>query len=422
MTAIGITALAATAPSLAHPAQTGSLADMAMLTSIANALDMAARYRIDGATLVQLAAIPATTDTAATAMATLQKQYPQSAWLGAIQPVEDVLRQSRRDALVAYLLGHGPALTVVGASNTSPIAITVAEPQYLQTGLQISITGVLGNTAANGTSFTTMVNSSTFTLGGSTGNGNWTGGGIVITEDVLPSAFLTADDIFDYYLIDPEMSPGTLTTRLLQPSLAIQQFVQQCFLNLAFSGVSVSMTNSKWSEWSWRQQFRLWQANRQVFLYPENYVLPETRTDASPFFQDLEDDLCQGSADADGAETAMENYLRSLVGVARLQVAASYNETKPDGTIVLYVFARTSKTPPDWFWRTRTTATTGTKSWSAWEPLNLDITSLHVIPVVWDRQLLLIWPLFQQISQQPQPGTLSRPPPSREKSGPSSSQ
>ena len=208
-----------------------------------------------------------------------------------------------------------------------------------------------------------MVNSSTFTLGGSTGNGNWAGGGIVITEDVLPSAFLTADDIFDYYLIDPEMSPGMLTTRLLQPSLAIQQFVQQCFLNLTFSGISVGMTNSLWSEWSWRQQFRLWQANREVFLYPENYVLPETRTDASPFLPGFGRRPLSGQRRRrDGAETAMENYLRSLVWRRHgYWWQLLYNETKPDGTIVLYVFARTSKTPPDWFWRTRTTATTGIK-------------------------------------------------------------
>ena len=41
-----------------------------------------------------------------------QAQYPQSAWFGAIQPVEDTLREARRDALVAYLLGPGPAAAV----------------------------------------------------------------------------------------------------------------------------------------------------------------------------------------------------------------------------------------------------------------------------------------------------------------------
>jgi hypothetical protein len=64
------------------------------------------------------------------------------------------------------------------------------------------------------------------------------------------------------------------TTRLLQPSLAIQQFVQQCFLNLTINCI-IDMTDNRWSEWSWRQQFRLWQE-----LLPWNWVrrMPATTT------------------------------------------------------------------------------------------------------------------------------------------------
>ena len=96
--------------------------------------------------------------------------------------------------------------------------------------------------------------------------------------------------------------------------------------------MTVDSHDSRWSEWSWRQQYRLWQANREVFLYPENYVLPELRTNASPFFTDLENDLRQSNCDADAAEAAFENYLRKLVGVSRLVVAAHYNQTNSTPT------------------------------------------------------------------------------------------
>jgi hypothetical protein len=328
-----VSALGAAPPKL--PAPSGSLTDMAMLTSIANALDTAVRYRISGADLVTLATLAPTPNTASTAMTTLQAQYPQGSWFAAIQPVEDVLRQNRRDALVAYMLGTGPAVPI--------------------------------------------------------------------------PAMLTTDDIYDYYLIDPEMSPCGQTTRLLQPSLAIQQFVQQCSLNLTFLGVTVDMTSPLWDEWSWRQQYRLWQANREVFLYPENYVLPETRTDASSFFQDLENDLRQTNADADGAEAALENYLRKLLNVSRLQVAAHYNETKIDGSTVAHVFAHTRDLPWQWFTRRRTGLTPTTGSWSAWEPLNLDIGSQQVIPFVWDQRLHVLIPVFKQISEKASPQAIPQP-------------
>jgi hypothetical protein len=186
--------------------------------------------------------------------------------------------------------------------------------------------------------------------------------------------FQTTEDIFNYYLIDPEMCACGESTRLLQPSLAIQQFVQQCFLNLTINAV-VDMTDPRWTEWSWRQQYQLWRANREVFLHPENFLLPETRRDASPFFADLESDLRQTNCNADAAEAAFQNYLRKLVNVSRLVVAAHYNEIKPDGSEVLHVFARTRGNPPKWFYRTRTSAIPGNGTWSVWTALNLDIAS-----------------------------------------------
>ena len=176
--------------------------------------------------------------------------------------------------------------------------------------------------------------------------------------------------------------------------------MQQCFLNLTI-GATVDMTNTAWNDWSWRQQYRLWQANRQVFLYPENYVLPELRTNASPFFADLENDLRQTNCDANAAEAAFESYLRKLVGVSRLQVAAHFNQVKPDGSTVLHVFARSKGTPPNWYYRTRTGLAPGNGAWSAWNSLNMDIVSEHLVPVVWDQRLHLIWPVFKEESEKP---------------------
>ena len=31
--------------------------------------------------------------------------------------------------------------------------------------------------------------------------------------------------------------------------------------------------------WSWLKWYRVWEANRKVFLYPENWIEPELRED-----------------------------------------------------------------------------------------------------------------------------------------------
>jgi Tc toxin complex TcA C-terminal TcB-binding domain/Neuraminidase-like domain len=473
-------ALNATTPTLNAAGQPGSLADMAILFAISQALDVVSRFGMSGSTLVQLAQAPAASGTAvaaaaaAAAMGVFQSQYASNMWLGAVQTVEDKLRQMRRDAAVAYILGSG-ASSVAGASNGSPIVINTVAPHGLQTGMQVSIAGALGNTAANGQFGVTVNTPTVFALNGSAGNGAWTGGGtisplvssVAVTQatNATPIVITTAaphgfasgarvsvdavqgntaadgvftvtvgspttitlegsegngnwtaggtvalamgdtlqisDDVFDYYLIDPQMCSCGVTTRLLQASLSVQQFVQECFLNLIPEVKVDKIADPRWNDWSWMQQFRLWQANRQVFMYPENYLLPELRTDKSPFFSDLESDLRQSNCDADAAAAAFENYLRKLVEVSRLVLSAHYHETKPDGSRVLHVFAHTRGTPPKWYYRTRAESALDGGIWAAWQPLNVDIASDQVMPLVWDQHLYLVWPVFTKINEKP---------------------
>jgi hypothetical protein len=66
--------------------------------------------------------------------------------------------------------------TLTAATNATPIAITITGHGY-STGDTVVVTGVVGNTAANGTWEITVTDANTFTLDGSAGNGNRTSGG-----------------------------------------------------------------------------------------------------------------------------------------------------------------------------------------------------------------------------------------------------
>lgn len=71
--------------------------------------------------------------------------------------------------------------SVSAASNASPISIVTTSTNALFTGQWVQITGVNGNTAANGIWSITVVSNTNFTLNGSTGNGAYTGGGTIAT-------------------------------------------------------------------------------------------------------------------------------------------------------------------------------------------------------------------------------------------------
>lgn len=76
----------------------------------------------------------------------------------------------------AYLLPVGTAKAVTGATNATPIVITAVAHGF-STNHTVYITGVGGNTAANGTWRVTVLTADTFELNGSVGNGTYTSGG-----------------------------------------------------------------------------------------------------------------------------------------------------------------------------------------------------------------------------------------------------
>ncbi len=80
--------------------------------------------------------------------------------------------------------------TLTGATNTTPIVVATAVPHGLVTGqTNVTIAGVVGNTAANGTWTITVVDSTHFSLNTSVGNGAYVSGGSV----TLPHATSALD-------------------------------------------------------------------------------------------------------------------------------------------------------------------------------------------------------------------------------------
>ena len=88
------------------------------------------------------------------------------------------------------------------------------------------------------------------------------------------------------------------TSRIVQATLSVQLFVNRCLLNLeskTSSGVEkgVSPAAIDKARWEWMKNYRVWEANRKVFLYPENWLEPDWRNDRSEFFKNLESYLVQ---------------------------------------------------------------------------------------------------------------------------------
>jgi Tc toxin complex TcA C-terminal TcB-binding domain/ABC toxin N-terminal region/Neuraminidase-like domain/PA14 domain/Salmonella virulence plasmid 28.1kDa A protein len=215
-----------------------------------------------------------------------------------------------------------------------------------------------------------------------------------------------ADGLFEYFLIDVQMSACMDTSRIVQANSSIQMFVNRCLLNKESkissqieTGVSPDAIDKE--RWEWMKNYRVWEANRKVFLYPENWLEPEWRNDRSEFFKELESYLVQNDITDRSVEQAFRNYLTSLSEIAHLEVAGMCEEKEESGKLkYLHVFARTHNSPYKFFYRTWNEY----QKWSAWEKVQLDIrgvdaaqkSGVHLIPVVWKGRLFLFWPEFME--------------------------
>src|SRR5204862_2836070 len=119
------------------------------------------------------------------------------------------------------------------------------------------------------------------------------------------------------------MEPVINTSRLRLAISSVQIFIQRCLLNME-KWVSPSAISSK--HWEWMKRYRVWEANRKIFLYPENWLEPEFRDDKTHLFQELESNLLGADVTPDRVEDAFFNYLTKLDEMARLEVVTMYLE------------------------------------------------------------------------------------------------
>jgi hypothetical protein len=207
--------------------------------------------------------------------------------------------------------------------------------------------------------------------------------GIVASPTRLP----TADDLFNYFLIDVEMEPCMLTSRVRLALSSVQLFIERCLRNLE---PTVDHDGIDPNEWEWRKRYRVWQANREVFLWPENWLDPSFRDDKSPIFQSGMSQLLQSDITNDAAASAYLDYLSNLELVAKLDPCALYVDTDKQES---HVIARSPGAHRKYYYRRFTEG-----SWTPWEEVKLAIDDTPLALYVWNGRLMLFW---LQIHHQP---------------------
>ena len=205
----------------------------------------------------------------------------------------------------------------------------------------------------------------------------------------------------EYLLIDVEMTGCASTSYIKQATLSVQMYLQRCQLGLE---PGVKQLEIAQAQWDLLMNYQLWEANRKIFLYPENYVEPDLRTEKSQNFSQLEDELLQAEITKEAVENSYQNYFNSFEELAKLQIVEScrYRIDDPSSLEPLdtvFVFGKTATEPPTYYYRRCLYPTAQQPIWEYWQKIELQINSEYISPVYAFNRLFLFWVEWKEITE-----------------------
>ncbi|KAK6533681.1 hypothetical protein TWF694_002613 [Orbilia ellipsospora] len=241
--------------------------------------------------------------------------------------------------------------------------------------------------------------------------------------------------LFEYFLIDTQMGPELRTSRIRQAISTIQLFIQRCLLGLETSnGVPTSAIDAK--RWDWMRKYSVWEPNRRIFLYPENWIDPSLRDNKTEVWSKFEAGLQQRNLTEDIIHAGLRTYISSLYDIRSLSIQGVYKELQnhPFSEVVprktgpedrelddeyaseiseikaIHYFGRTASAPYQYYyckWIAKSS------TWTSWEKIEVDIPThefdlssssggtplpepaAFLVPAVWQGRLLLFLPEFR---------------------------
>ncbi|NWC93913.1 MULTISPECIES: neuraminidase-like domain-containing protein [unclassified Pseudomonas] len=221
----------------------------------------------------------------------------------------------------------------------------------------------------------------------------------------LADSLTTAEDVYGFWLLDPQISQAVLTTRIASAIASLQQYIHALYLGLEPGYERQGMSPAQ--ETSWRDSlssYALWRAGQQLRHYPASYLDPTLRHDKSDSFKQLENELNQFQIQPEPLLNAVQGYLNRFEELANLKTLNGYIDGDKDHLAnSVYYFTGKSSAENTYYWRSldmsqrlpHTPDTPSPTAWSGWKKIHLAISENvpeHTIrPVFFNGRLFVVW-------------------------------
>jgi hypothetical protein len=230
----------------------------------------------------------------------------------------------------------------------------------------------------------------------------------------LAAQIKTANDLYEYWLLDVLVSQNVPTSPVACAIASVQQHTNSIMLNIEPGYGNDSLTSEQIKTWhGGLNRYPIWAAIQQLHYFPDIYLDPTLRLTKTASFEQFENDLNQAQIQPDTVQAAVLAYLGRFEEVANLKVCNGYIHGE-DFANSTYYFIGKSPAENAYYWRSldmsqrpvknpeATLATTPAKydkplpnAWTDWQKANVPISEKaleHTIRPCWfNNRLFVIW-------------------------------
>ncbi|VVO15620.1 hypothetical protein PS718_03792 [Pseudomonas fluorescens] len=235
-----------------------------------------------------------------------------------------------------------------------------------------------------------------------------------LIDQGLAQQIKTANDLYEFWLVDPQVKNNVPTSRVACAIASLQQLVNGIILNMepGYSDDSLTPQQTK----TWRDglnRYPIWAAMQQLHYFPDIYLDPTLRVTKTASFEQLENDLNQAQIQPDTVQAAVLAYLGRFEEIANLKICNGYIDGE-DFANSTYYFVGKSPAENAYYWRSldmrqrpvkEPASTLGEmpakydkplpNAWSDWQKANVPISEKaleHTIRPCWfNNRLFVIW-------------------------------
>ncbi|WP_036770904.1 neuraminidase-like domain-containing protein [Photorhabdus australis] len=225
-------------------------------------------------------------------------------------------------------------------------------------------------------------------------------------------AIKNRDDLYQYLLIDNQVSAAIKTTRIAEAIASIQLYINRALKNIEENAISNVASRQFFTDWDkYNKRYSTWASVSKLAYYPENYIDPTMRIGQTKMMDTLLQSVSQSQLNTDMVEDAFNSYLTSFEQVANLEIVSAYHDNINSDQGLTYFIGHSKTEVNQYYWRSIdhnkfSNGKFAANAWSEWYKIDCPIHPYQdtIRPVVYQSRLYITWLEQKKITKREENG------------------